>query len=179
MFYWVVKAIIGPFLRLIFRPLAEGTDNVPRTGPAILASNHLSFSDHFFAPLPPYSTPDTEEQLMLYRSLSTPGLMSEFEKQSGPIAAGEDDKGRARAAAYLIRTRKPNLLLLHIFDLDHEQHLYGPGSPESFRALERDDACLGTLRQEIAAAGLANSTRWIVVSDHGFLPVHKAFQPNA
>ncbi len=52
MFYWVVKAIIGPFLRTIFRPWAEGIENVPRTGPAILASNHLSFSDHFFAPLP-------------------------------------------------------------------------------------------------------------------------------
>ena len=38
--------------RLVFRPWAEGTDNVPREGPAILASNHLSFSDHFFAPLP-------------------------------------------------------------------------------------------------------------------------------
>jgi 1-acyl-sn-glycerol-3-phosphate acyltransferase len=51
-FYWVVKAILYPFLRLVFRPWAEGIENVPRTGPAILASNHLSFSDHFFAPLP-------------------------------------------------------------------------------------------------------------------------------
>lgn len=51
-FYWVVKAILAPILRLVFRPWAEGTDYVPRTGPAILASNHLSFSDHFFAPLP-------------------------------------------------------------------------------------------------------------------------------
>jgi 1-acyl-sn-glycerol-3-phosphate acyltransferase len=51
-FYWVVKAILGPFLRVIFRPWAEGAENVPREGPAILASNHLSFSDHFFAPLP-------------------------------------------------------------------------------------------------------------------------------
>jgi 1-acyl-sn-glycerol-3-phosphate acyltransferase len=51
-FYWVVKAILWPFLRLLFRPWAEGTDNVPRDGAAILASNHLSFSDHFFAPLP-------------------------------------------------------------------------------------------------------------------------------
>jgi 1-acyl-sn-glycerol-3-phosphate acyltransferase len=50
-FYWVVKAILWPLLR-IFRPWAEGTENVPREGPAILASNHLSFSDHFFAPLP-------------------------------------------------------------------------------------------------------------------------------
>jgi len=52
MFYWVVKAVLAPILRVLFRPWAEGTDFVPRTGPAILASNHLSFSDHFFAPLP-------------------------------------------------------------------------------------------------------------------------------
>jgi 1-acyl-sn-glycerol-3-phosphate acyltransferase len=51
-FYWVVKAILGPILRIVFRPWADGADNVPREGPAILASNHLSFSDHFFAPLP-------------------------------------------------------------------------------------------------------------------------------
>jgi 1-acyl-sn-glycerol-3-phosphate acyltransferase len=50
-FYWVVKAVLWPFLRL-FRPWAEGTENVPREGPAIIASNHLSFSDHFFGPLP-------------------------------------------------------------------------------------------------------------------------------
>src|SRR5499427_8779588 len=52
MFYWVVKAILAPILRVLFRPWAEGAENVPRTGPAIIASNHLSFSDHFFAPLP-------------------------------------------------------------------------------------------------------------------------------
>jgi 1-acyl-sn-glycerol-3-phosphate acyltransferase len=51
-FYWLVKAILGPILRVAFRPWAEGAQNVPREGPAILASNHLSFSDHFFAPLP-------------------------------------------------------------------------------------------------------------------------------
>jgi 1-acyl-sn-glycerol-3-phosphate acyltransferase len=50
-FYWVVKAILYPVLRVVFRPWAEGTGNVPREGPAILASNHLSFSDHFFGPL--------------------------------------------------------------------------------------------------------------------------------
>jgi 1-acyl-sn-glycerol-3-phosphate acyltransferase len=50
-FYWVVKAMLWPLLRM-FRPWAEGTENVPREGPAIIASNHLSFSDHFFAPLP-------------------------------------------------------------------------------------------------------------------------------
>ena len=50
--YWVVKAILYPFLTILFRPWAEGTENVPREGPAILAWNHMSFSDHFFGPLP-------------------------------------------------------------------------------------------------------------------------------
>ncbi len=48
----MVKAVLGPFLTLIFRPWAEGIENVPREGPAIIASNHLSFADHFFGPLP-------------------------------------------------------------------------------------------------------------------------------
>jgi 1-acyl-sn-glycerol-3-phosphate acyltransferase len=50
--YWVFKYIlIGPWLRLFFRPWVEGMDNIPADGPAILASNHLSFSDSFFLPL--------------------------------------------------------------------------------------------------------------------------------
>lgn len=52
MFYWVCKYIlIGPLLRLVFRPDIEGLENVPANGAAILASNHLSFSDSFFLPL--------------------------------------------------------------------------------------------------------------------------------
>jgi 1-acyl-sn-glycerol-3-phosphate acyltransferase len=52
MFYWFLKRILlGPLLRVSFRPWAEGLDNVPATGPAILASNHLSFSDSIFLPL--------------------------------------------------------------------------------------------------------------------------------
>lgn len=51
MWYWIVKAILSPILRLLFRPRVEGLDNVPDTGAAILASNHLSFSDSIFLPL--------------------------------------------------------------------------------------------------------------------------------
>jgi 1-acyl-sn-glycerol-3-phosphate acyltransferase len=50
--YWLLKYIVlGPWLRLIFRPQVEGRENVPDTGPAIIASNHLSFSDSIFMPL--------------------------------------------------------------------------------------------------------------------------------
>ncbi|NWL29194.1 1-acyl-sn-glycerol-3-phosphate acyltransferase [Paenarthrobacter ureafaciens] len=52
MFYWVMKRIfLGPVLKLLFRPWVKGLDNVPGTGAAILASNHLSFSDSIFLPL--------------------------------------------------------------------------------------------------------------------------------
>jgi 1-acyl-sn-glycerol-3-phosphate acyltransferase len=50
--YFVMKnVLIGPILRLFFRPEAEGLENIPKTGGAILASNHLAVSDSFFMPL--------------------------------------------------------------------------------------------------------------------------------
>lgn len=49
--YWIVKAILTPILRVLFRPWVEGAENLPIDGPAILASNHVSFSDSIFLPL--------------------------------------------------------------------------------------------------------------------------------
>ncbi|MFE9646596.1 lysophospholipid acyltransferase family protein [Streptomyces sp. NPDC006365] len=45
-----MKFSIGGPLKLAFRPWVEGLEHVPAEGPAILASNHLSFSDSFFLP---------------------------------------------------------------------------------------------------------------------------------
>jgi 1-acyl-sn-glycerol-3-phosphate acyltransferase len=50
--YWVLKNIVlGPAIDKVFRPVVEGVENVPTSGPAILASNHLSFADWLFMPL--------------------------------------------------------------------------------------------------------------------------------
>ena len=52
MFYWFLKTIvIGPIIKLLFRPWVEGEENIPAEGAAIFASNHLSFSDSIFLPL--------------------------------------------------------------------------------------------------------------------------------
>jgi 1-acyl-sn-glycerol-3-phosphate acyltransferase len=50
--YWLLKyVLLGPWLRLIFRPSVEGREHLPESGAAIIASNHLSFSDSIFMPL--------------------------------------------------------------------------------------------------------------------------------
>ncbi|MGW2764836.1 lysophospholipid acyltransferase family protein [Streptomyces sp. NPDC001275] len=51
MFYYLLKyVLLGPLLRLVFRPRIEGLEHVPASGAAIVAGNHLSFSDHFLMP---------------------------------------------------------------------------------------------------------------------------------
>ncbi len=49
--YGVLRAFLTPFLMVLFRPKVTGLRNVPATGPVIIASNHLSFSDSVFMPL--------------------------------------------------------------------------------------------------------------------------------
>ena len=52
MFYWALKwVLLGPALKVVFRPDAEGTENVPEHGSAILACNHLSYADWLFMPV--------------------------------------------------------------------------------------------------------------------------------
>ena len=49
--YGVLRAFLTPFLMVLFRPKVKGLRHVPASGPVIIASNHLSFSDSIFMPL--------------------------------------------------------------------------------------------------------------------------------
>lgn len=52
MFWWLMKyVVLGPVLRLLYRPRVEGLENVPEQGAALLAPNHQSFLDDFLVPL--------------------------------------------------------------------------------------------------------------------------------
>ncbi len=52
MWYFLLKNIVlGPLLKIMFRPWVRGSEKIPSDGAAILASNHLSFSDSIFLPL--------------------------------------------------------------------------------------------------------------------------------
>ena len=49
--YRLSRLVAGPVLRLLVPPTVLGAENVPATGPAILASNHLSVIDSIYLPL--------------------------------------------------------------------------------------------------------------------------------
>ncbi len=47
----LIKAVLGPAMRLMFRPRVEGAEHIPGDGPVILVSNHLTFIDSMILPL--------------------------------------------------------------------------------------------------------------------------------
>lgn len=91
--------------------------------------------------------------------------------------AGLDDLTTA-CAIDTLRRKRPNLLLLHLLDVDTNKHEFGPNSREVKEALIRLDERLGKLTQ--AMETLFQPEEWgvIVFSDHGCLPVHTAIDPN-
>jgi 1-acyl-sn-glycerol-3-phosphate acyltransferase len=52
MLYGLLKStLLGPLLRVTFRPRTKGVDGFPPEGPVLLVANHQSFSDSLFMPL--------------------------------------------------------------------------------------------------------------------------------
>jgi 1-acyl-sn-glycerol-3-phosphate acyltransferase len=49
--YYLGRFIITPLARLVYRPHIEGRGSVPKSGPVIFASNHLSFLDSIAIPV--------------------------------------------------------------------------------------------------------------------------------
>jgi len=49
--YRASRVVAGPFLHVLWRPEVTGLENIPETGGALIASNHLSIVDSIFLPL--------------------------------------------------------------------------------------------------------------------------------
>jgi 1-acyl-sn-glycerol-3-phosphate acyltransferase len=104
--YWFLKWIaIGPWLKLVFRPHVEGAENVPVTGPAILASNHLSYADWLFMPL---TLPRRVTFVAKAEYFTTPGIKGWFQRKffSGAGQVPIDRSGASAAEGALASARK-------------------------------------------------------------------------
>jgi len=97
--YRALELTLAPALRATYRPTVTGLDNVPRTGPVILAANHVSFVDEFFTPLA------ARRQVIYFAKaeyFTSPGLrgraMASFFEACGHVPVERDDT-RAAAAS--------------------------------------------------------------------------------
>jgi predicted AlkP superfamily pyrophosphatase or phosphodiesterase len=119
---------------------------------------------------------------------STPRLRDEL--VAAEILSDETDKsftagsvvGRdhiwTEAACHVIRKRKPNLLFLHLLNVDATHHSLGPQSPAGYTANAYADACVARVLAALDAAGIRSRTTVLVVADHGFAMTPKAVRPN-
>jgi 1-acyl-sn-glycerol-3-phosphate acyltransferase len=76
-FYAVLKVLVTRLTLAIWRPKVEGLENLPRTGPVIVASNHLSFIDSLLIPM---VCPRRVAFLAKEEYWTTPGIKGRFMK---------------------------------------------------------------------------------------------------
>ena len=129
MFYWFLRWIaLGPALRMLFRPEVEGLEHVPEHGPAILASNHLSYTDWVFMPL----TLNRKVTFVAKAEyFTTPGIKGwaqrHFFRSAGQVPI---DRTSADAAAGALRAAKKLLAAGELFGIypegtrSHDGRLY-------------------------------------------------------
>ncbi|MCU1236273.1 MAG: alkaline phosphatase family protein, partial [Candidatus Solibacter sp.] len=124
--------------------------------------------------IPEFWRASTTEDLKLLHAISTPGLVQEFQKMVGPYtldldAAEAGDWMRTRYAIAMMKQKHVRFLTLHLAALDHLEHVSGPFSGESLKALEEIDQMLGQL--EAALREVDARAAFCVLSDHGFAQV--------
>ena len=121
------------------------------------------------------------EPVDVLRQASTPGLFERLGVTPRPEMFKnivEWDTFLASTAAAILRGTRPNLLLLHLVQLDYYQHRGGTNGTEVRPALARIDAHVATVVAALREAGIAGETAVIVTGDHGFQDVERTVQVN-
>jgi predicted AlkP superfamily pyrophosphatase or phosphodiesterase len=118
----------------------------------------------------------------LLRAISTPGLVDQVERRFPELEAGFEslpakDESATDIAVDVIERQRPNLLLLHLAQVDHWQHEKGPWSPEALAAIENADTQIGRVVAASRHAGIWENSAFLVVSDHGFSRQGKVVRP--
>ncbi|MBS0209371.1 MAG: alkaline phosphatase family protein [Planctomycetes bacterium] len=83
-----------------------------------------------------------------------------------------------RMAAQVLKQHSPNVLIIHLVEVDHVEHKYGPRSPEAYWAVSFADDRVRDIVEAVQASPLGKKTTVIVASDHGFFPIDKDIRPN-
>ena len=122
----------------------------------------------------------------LRRAARPAGLLAEVEREATGRLREDSwdshslthDDAAGSMAAYLLATRRPSLLLLHVLEVDHFQHEEGREHPLVRQALANADRAVGKLVDAARRAGILDRTAFLVTGDHGFLDIHTEVAPN-
>jgi predicted AlkP superfamily pyrophosphatase or phosphodiesterase len=118
------------------------------------------------------------EREMIAAGLLTPGDIAGMQPGGSRNKTVWRDDLWTRAAIYMFKQHRPNLLLYHTLNTDATHHRYGPGTDPSYTALAFADRLLGDLVRAVDESGLRSKTTIIVTTDHGFKKVEKFAYPN-
>jgi predicted AlkP superfamily pyrophosphatase or phosphodiesterase len=88
------------------------------------------------------------------------------------------DVNVAQIAAYVIKQAKPNLMTIHLFSVDHNEHLQGRDGELVRKAVMGADSAVGIIMDALRKAGIWRETAIIVTGDHGFGNVTVSVNPN-
>jgi predicted AlkP superfamily pyrophosphatase or phosphodiesterase len=119
----------------------------------------------------PSEKPITGKRMVQY---STPGLVQKA--LDGKVVKG--DEFRTVVSEYIIKAYRPNLMLIHLVELDDSHHKNGPRTPGAIETMEREDGYIARIIQAVRSAGIFDKTTFFIVSDHGFATIDKKFEPN-
>jgi predicted AlkP superfamily pyrophosphatase or phosphodiesterase len=117
---------------------------------------------------------------------STPGLLIEIALALGVSSidsttlqdGAKIDEFIAKAAAHVLAAKKPDLLLVHLPQVDHYAHRHGRDAPEVKEAVARTDANIARIRDAAKEAGILDTTDFVIVGDHGFTDVKQTVAPD-
>lgn len=123
-----------------------------------------------------------------WQRFGTPGWLSELRGAGLPVdhhaawVAGGGGVQRdwlyTRMARHALVNHQPNLLLIHLVEVDHVEHKYGPRSDDAYWAVSQADDRVRDLVEAVNASPLRGKTTIFVCSDHGFFPIEKEIRPN-
>ncbi len=84
-----------------------------------------------------------------------------------PTRGKSSDEQVGQIAADLIKAHRPNVMFVHLPQVDAVGHAQGWGSAAQVAAAEGADKALGQILEAVVQAGLKDQTLVIVTSDHG------------
>ncbi|MFK9090614.1 alkaline phosphatase family protein [Bacillus salipaludis] len=123
-----------------------------------------------------------QNQILVSLKNGTPSFQLDLNKRFGHIRKGlnqpELDDFVLESTVHTIKTKKPNLLMVHFTDLDTQRHYHGFSSEEASAAIHRHNRRLGRILEALHEGGIYENSTVVALGDHSALDENKAVNLN-